>query len=300
MIQCHFKGNFVLYKEDDDLATEFNSLMKQYGGFLKTMPLNSSATMVKIRIYVVKALIMNKSNNSSQPYLYLQFGDRQIDYKDNVKYNTLEPVFGSSFEFDVRFPYESQLTVGLKDWNLLRTNNKNLIGKTTIDLEDRFYSKQYACCGLPKKYELSGYNAWRDSLTPFQILMRLCRQWRLDRPEFVISKENSFVKITTINNQVKEYRLSKKAKSLNTSQVTNQNTSSPTTSQVPLTSSAAPVPVSGAQNQTPAPSVPVAPSPSKSVKSKDTRLAKEQLSLQVLNDWENITGVRNSHQYLIE
>ena len=45
---------------------------------------------------------------------------------------------------------ESSLTVQIYDWDLVGTDD--LIGETTIDLENRFYSRHRATCGISKKY----------------------------------------------------------------------------------------------------------------------------------------------------
>lgn len=66
---------------------------------------------------------------------------------------------------------------------MISIKNRNLIGvtdnicHTTIDLENRFYSNNYATCGLPKKFELKGYNKWRDCIFPQQILKKMCKKF---------------------------------------------------------------------------------------------------------------------------
>jgi hypothetical protein len=57
-----------------------------------------------------------------------------------------------------------------------------MIGQTRIDLEDRYYSNCYATCGLPRKFEMNGYNAWRDALFPKQILAKYCKKFSLQAP----------------------------------------------------------------------------------------------------------------------
>lgn len=47
---------------------------------------------------------------------------------------------------------ESMLTVAVYDWDLVGTDD--LIGETKIDLENRFYSKHRATCGIAKTYSM--------------------------------------------------------------------------------------------------------------------------------------------------
>ena len=56
------------------------------------------------------------------------------------------------FEVEATFPMESMLTVQIYDWDLVGTDD--LIGETKIDLENRYYSKHRANCGLARKYEM--------------------------------------------------------------------------------------------------------------------------------------------------
>ena len=67
-------------------------------------------------------------------------------------------------------------------------NGGELVGQTVIDIEDRFYSNCYATCGLPQKYNVSGYNAWRDCLLPRQLLGKMCKKFSLQKPKYVDSK----------------------------------------------------------------------------------------------------------------
>lgn len=57
-----------------------------------------------------------------------------------------------TFEFEATFPMESVLTVQVYDWDLLSADD--LIGETKIDLENRFYSKHRATCGISEKYSM--------------------------------------------------------------------------------------------------------------------------------------------------
>ena len=136
---------------------------------------------------------------------------------------------------------------------MISIKNRNLIGvtdnicHTTIDLENRFYSKNYATCGLPKKFELNGYNKWRDYILPQQILKIMCKKFGLVYQIFKESADqNHYILILEIKNP---------------------------------------------DNQ------PIPPSPFKSEKyhvsksENELRLMKEQLALDALNKWEELTNV---------
>lgn len=43
------------------------------------------------------------------------------------------------------------IVIQVMDWDLLGSDD--LIGETKIDLENRFYSRHRATCGLPRTYE---------------------------------------------------------------------------------------------------------------------------------------------------
>lgn len=55
------------------------------------------------------------------------------------------------FEIEATFPQDSLLTVQIYDWDLVGSDD--MVGETKIDLENRFYSRHRATCGLPLKYE---------------------------------------------------------------------------------------------------------------------------------------------------
>lgn len=87
-----------------------------------------------------------------------------------------------SFEIQATFPKESLLSVLIYDHDMIGSDD--LIGETKIDLENRFYSKHRAICGLQSQYEIEGYNAWRDTAKPTEILTKLCKDNMLDGPHF--------------------------------------------------------------------------------------------------------------------
>lgn len=74
---------------------------------------------------------------------------------------------------------ESLLTVAVYDWDLVGTDD--LIGETKIDLENRFYSKHRATCGIAQTYSTcvgqGGAGRTYYTLTP----KPRCRPWDLGR-----------------------------------------------------------------------------------------------------------------------
>lgn len=71
-----------------------------------------------------------------------------------------------------------QLKISVYDQD--KFSSDDLIGLTTIDIEDRVRSKYGAMCGLPLEYSTSGYNSWKNSLLPSEILSHLCEEFNME------------------------------------------------------------------------------------------------------------------------
>ncbi|KAI6075336.1 Fer-1-like protein 6 [Aix galericulata] len=119
-------------------------------------------------------------DGKSDPYIVLRLGNTEIKDRENYIPKQLNPVFGRSFEIQATFPKDSLLTVLIYDHDFVGTDD--LIGETKIDLENRFYSRHRATCGLQSQYEIEGYNAWRDATKPSEILTKLCKDYRINGP----------------------------------------------------------------------------------------------------------------------
>ncbi|XP_077991096.1 otoferlin-like isoform X2 [Glandiceps talaboti] len=180
----YFKGSLSVYKypitEDGTNPFGFNP---REGSYFKGLPKNDP-TNVLIRVYVVKALNLHPAdlNGKADPYIAVQLGKQKMSDKENYVSKNLNPVFGKSFEFEALFPQESMLIVQVYDWDMIGRND--LIGETKIDLENRFYSRHRALCGIAQQYATHGYNRWRDSLKPTQILAKLCKTAKMDEPVY--------------------------------------------------------------------------------------------------------------------
>ncbi|KAG0439507.1 hypothetical protein HPB47_016617, partial [Ixodes persulcatus] len=97
---------------------------------------------------------------------------------------------------------DSLLNVQIYDWDLLGSDD--LIGETKIDLENRFYSRHRATCGISQKYETYGPNQWRDPLRPIQVLAKLCRDTKLDGPHFAPNRVRVGNKTFTFRSDMEE------------------------------------------------------------------------------------------------
>ena len=78
------------------------------------------------------------------------------------------------FELKASIPLSKDLRVRVKDYDLLSSND--IIGQTTIDLENRYLSQFGGLVGLPLTYCTSGACQWRDSRRPTQLLEEFCRK----------------------------------------------------------------------------------------------------------------------------
>ncbi|CAN2391648.1 FerI [Pristimantis euphronides] len=173
-----FKGYFNIYKSMEDLSSSMDNRQLR---ILQGIPQNHSVKVL-IRVYIVAGFNLSPADpdGKSDPYIVLRLGKTEIKDRDKYIPKQLNPVFGRSFEIQATFPNESLLTILIYDHDLIGTDD--LIGETRIDLENRFYSRHRATCGLQSQYEIEGYNAWRDSTKPTEILTKLCKDNKIPAP----------------------------------------------------------------------------------------------------------------------
>ncbi|KAF0293526.1 Otoferlin [Amphibalanus amphitrite] len=180
-----FKGSLKMYRWPP--ARDCEALKEHcgdpYKGYFSGLPSNEPIHVL-VRVYVVRALDLHPMdlNGKADPYIVLQLGSKKLSDKENYQSKQLNPVFGKCLEVEATFPQDSMLVLQVLDWDLVGTDE--LIGETRIDLENRFYSRHRATCGLDAKFETSGYNAWRDPMRPTQILHKLCKENKLDGPHY--------------------------------------------------------------------------------------------------------------------
>uniref|UniRef100_A0A8C9FHX0 C2 domain-containing protein n=1 Tax=Pavo cristatus TaxID=9049 RepID=A0A8C9FHX0_PAVCR len=192
-----YKGSFYVYP-----SVEAGMEPKVSRGVPRNRPIK-----VLVRVYIVKATNLSPAdpNGKADPYVVVTVGQEQKDTKERYIPKQLNPVFGEVVELTVSFPMESELTVAVFDHDLVGSDD--LIGETKIDLENRFYSKHRANCGVASQYDTwhpqyplsrNGYNMWRDAFKPTQILDSLCKKMSLPAAEYrreEVKVENKIFKV---------------------------------------------------------------------------------------------------------
>ncbi|CAF4767027.1 unnamed protein product [Rotaria sp. Silwood1] len=144
---------------------------------------NKNPITLKCRLYVIKALLYRGWDQSGKadPFIKIALNNDTIisDIEGKLQ-NTLEPMFGRSYEFEVQLPLQNLIRIQIWDWDMTSTND--MIAETKIDIENRWFSCHRATCGLPQRYDSAGYNTWRDTKKPTIILAELCRTIDMNPP----------------------------------------------------------------------------------------------------------------------
>ncbi|DBA05321.1 TPA: hypothetical protein N0F65_007483, partial [Lagenidium giganteum] len=103
--------------------------------------------VLEVRVYVLRAnnLQSKDFNGYSDPYLRLKLGKTLISDRSHHKKKTLNPHFHRAFKFTTTLPGPSQLDISVWDHDLIGADD--LIGTTTIDLEDRWFHRDWQKIG---------------------------------------------------------------------------------------------------------------------------------------------------------
>ncbi|XP_039764013.1 fer-1-like protein 6, partial [Pararge aegeria] len=152
-------------------------------GFFYGHPSNDPAHFL-IRVYLVEGFNLKTKDGTgkSDPYVILSYGKKHLGDRYSYVANTYNPIFGRMYEFRCKLPDEYLLTISL--YNYEGSQPDELLGCTSIDLEDRIYSKHRARVGLPYEYSLIEKSKWRDCVKPSIILEELCLVNHFPAPYF--------------------------------------------------------------------------------------------------------------------
>ncbi|EFN60493.1 Fer-1-like protein 4 [Camponotus floridanus] len=181
-----FKGHISIYRwpHPDKLPCKTRNGRDAANGLCNDYPPQEPVKLL-VRLYVVKGINLQPKDplsGKSDPYLYVKLGKNSISDRKNYIPNQLNPTFGRMFEIEATFPQDYMLEIQV--WDFDAATADDLIGETRIDIENRFYSRHRAHCGIASIYSTTGYNAWRDRERPTQILELLCRRNNLPLPEY--------------------------------------------------------------------------------------------------------------------
>ena len=96
-----------------------------------------------VRCYLISGFdFASRDNDSpSDPYVTLECNDTKISERDNYKVDEPNPDFYKKYDFKSQFPGCGPLII--KAWDYDMVFGDELIGETTIDLEDRFFSNEW-------------------------------------------------------------------------------------------------------------------------------------------------------------
>jgi hypothetical protein len=149
-----------------------------------------------VRVYIIKGIDLQPQdpNGKSDPFIKISIGKKTIDDEKNYIANNLNPLFGRMYEIPATLPLDHTLLIKVMDYD--KTSANDLIGETTIDLENRFLTQHRAICGIPATFSKRGPNRWRDSEFPKDILSWYCKSQRRPEPVWISNTEVMFNGIT--------------------------------------------------------------------------------------------------------
>lgn len=99
-------------------------------------------SLFRIRTYIVRGLnVSGSSSGYGSPYLYFNYAQQPVRLPNHRQNHTTEPRFFRTEERDVKLPEQSIFEVGLMDY--VDGHDDPLIGRTTVDLEDRWFLPMY-------------------------------------------------------------------------------------------------------------------------------------------------------------
>merc|ERR1719382_55328 len=97
---------------------------------------------LRVRTYITRGLSVSGAvQGVGNPFLYFSYGSDTVKLEGRRKMNTSEPRFFTTEERDIQLPDEALFEVGLYDWQ--EYGAPQLIGKTLMDLEDRWFTEDY-------------------------------------------------------------------------------------------------------------------------------------------------------------
>ena len=138
------EGSQKLIKPYVDLYSSLK-IDSVYKGIAEEISIKSKCV---VRLYVIEAFNLSSRDltSPSDPYLYITLGDKVIDEREKHQDDIENPKFYSKYEFVVDLVSTPLLNIKVYDYDYI---GKDLIGETTINLDDRYFSPFWRA--LPEK-----------------------------------------------------------------------------------------------------------------------------------------------------
>jgi hypothetical protein len=140
-----FKGLVrVMLNEDDPPLFDLSTLLKPQA--------------YQIRLYILKGVNLTPMDpgfggrpGKSDPYLIVNLGKHKFNDRENTVDDVTDVDFYKLVEFDTELPGESQLELIVMDNDLIGSDD--VIGRTVIDLEDRWFDNRWQQIGRESRIE---------------------------------------------------------------------------------------------------------------------------------------------------
>ncbi|KAF4030285.1 C2 domain [Phytophthora infestans] len=154
-----FKGRITVMERRAKSESRSQEEERAKQEHLELQRLQDGPQRVVVRVYVLRGqnLQAKNANGYSDPYLRLKLGSNRINDRSNACINTLKPEFFRMFEVETTLPGASQLDINVWDRGLV---SDQLIGSTTIDLEERWFHREWQ--------EIGAANASEKRLKPIE------------------------------------------------------------------------------------------------------------------------------------
>lgn len=156
-----FNGQELLFKSTDletfEQAAAFEYKLQTMGidnpsilAFLKEQSYEEmiarmllQKTRCLVRLYVLEGFDFAQRDigSFSDPYLKIKCGAKKFNERDNYQLDEPNPKFFKMYEFDAEFPGAAPIVIKALDYDDLFGDD--LIGKTIIDLDDRFFCPEW-------------------------------------------------------------------------------------------------------------------------------------------------------------
>ncbi len=112
-----------------------------FGGMIKDLLKKQTDAVVHLYLLSGYDFASRDIGSPSDPYLIVTCGDTEINDRDNYQNDEPNPKFNVRHDFSVSFPGAPPLIIEAYDYDLLFGDD--LIGKTSVDLDDRFFNPKW-------------------------------------------------------------------------------------------------------------------------------------------------------------